>query len=320
MPQLPTAELAQQGDAKAIAELLSKSLLPYDIAVDANLMDGCLLLHLISIQVMDQVKLMALIKAELDPLRIESITKVKVHGWREDPVIHERRLFWTEQFKLEPPEKSSPKSEIAAQQPSEESTFNQVIHEIAQKREVSSDVTSGDRAKIDRSDLASTSDTLTRDAIASHALSESTPVSGTSSKSGTWQLLLLGLSIVILGLAIGVVIRVFTAKSNSSPPAPLTDTSPTPPVQASPSPGTAVTPDANQTTEVKITLDKFKQIKDGMTLQQVTDIIGSQGKLIAESKLGDSTGQVYSWKNPQGSNAIIEFKNGRVVAKAQAGL
>jgi hypothetical protein len=31
-------------------------------------------------------------------------------------------------------------------------------------------------------------------------------------------------------------------------------------------------------------------------------------------------GKVYSWKNPQGSNAIIEFKDGQVVAKAQAGL
>jgi hypothetical protein len=42
--------------------------------------------------------------------------------------------------------------------------------------------------------------------------------------------------------------------------------------------------------------------------------------VIAENTSNNAIGQVYSWKNPQGSNAIIEFKDGQVVAKAQAGL
>ena len=57
-----------------------------------------------------------------------------------------------------------------------------------------------------------------------------------------------------------------------------------------------------------------------MTLEQVEKIIEVSGKVIAENTINDSVGKVYSWKNPQGRNAIIEFKNGQVVAKAQAGL
>jgi outer membrane protein assembly factor BamE (lipoprotein component of BamABCDE complex) len=70
----------------------------------------------------------------------------------------------------------------------------------------------------------------------------------------------------------------------------------------------------------KINRDRFNKIQKGMTLKQVEEIVGSPGKLIADSSTSDETGQVYSWKNPQGSNAIIEFKNGKVAAKAQAGL
>jgi hypothetical protein len=73
-------------------------------------------------------------------------------------------------------------------------------------------------------------------------------------------------------------------------------------------------------TPEKINRDRFNQIKKGMTLKQVEEVIGSPGKLIADSSTPNGTGQVYSWKNPQGSNAIVEFKNGKVAAKAQAGL
>ena len=57
-----------------------------------------------------------------------------------------------------------------------------------------------------------------------------------------------------------------------------------------------------------------------MTIEQVEKILGLSGKIIAETNSVDTVGQVYSWKNSDGSNAIIEFKDGQVVAKAQAGL
>lgn len=75
-----------------------------------------------------------------------------------------------------------------------------------------------------------------------------------------------------------------------------------------------------QEQEQVVTLEKFNRIQKGMTVEQVEKNFGVSGKVIAENNSGNSTGQVYSWKNPQGSNAIIEFKDGQVVAKAQAGL
>jgi hypothetical protein len=308
MPQLSTAELAQQGDAKAIADLLSQSLLPFEIAVDANLVDGCLFLHLISIQVMDQIKLMAMVRAEIDPLQITSITKVKVHGWRKDPVIHERRLFWTEQFKLEPSENSSLQANLSDHHPASD--------QIATVQESPVGLNSRD-VETPRSNSTDSEIPMNGNAIGASRANKLN--SNPSPKSGTWQLILLGLSIVVLGLAIGIVIRVFTAKSTNSPPVPLTNNTTTQPVQTA-KPEPVVNPEPNTGSEIKITLEKFNQVKTDMSLQTVQEIIGSQGKLIAESKLGDVTGQVYSWKNPKGSNAIIEFKNNKVVAKAQAGL
>lgn len=80
------------------------------------------------------------------------------------------------------------------------------------------------------------------------------------------------------------------------------------------------TPITTQDTQNVITLEKFNRVQKGMTLEQVEKVFGQAGKVIAENSSGDSLGKVYSWKNPQGSNAIIEFKDGLVIAKAQAGL
>jgi hypothetical protein len=131
------------------------------------------------------------------------------------------------------------------------------------------------------------------------------------------QLLTLGLLVLIVGLLMGVFVRLLTIKSEQSvaeQPLPVTNS----PERSS----TDVSqPNSNLgSAPEKITRDRFNQIQNGMTLKQVEQIVGSPGKLIADSSTADETGQVYSWKNPQGSNAIIEFKNGKVVAKAQAGL
>jgi len=175
-----------------------------------------------------------------------------------------------------------------------------------------------------------------------------------------WQLLLVAASIVLLGLGIGASVRALTIKSSNvaigttekiqptaspsqqaqieSTPKPttevnkqaqgkletstLSDTS-----QASPSAtpedliDISTTLKSNQVDEAgKITLDKFNVVQKGMTVEEVEKIFGIAGKVIAENNDGKTIGMVYSWKNSEGSNAIIEFKDGQVVAKAQAGL
>ena len=68
----------------------------------------------------------------------------------------------------------------------------------------------------------------------------------------------------------------------------------------------------------KISLDEYNQIKNGMTYDQVVEIIGGEGELSSEAY---ST-KIYTWdgQGSLGANAIITFQNGKVVSKAQAGL
>ena len=197
-----------------------------------------------------------------------------------------------------------------------------------------------------------------------------------------WQLLLVGGSIVLLGLGIGAMVRATTLKNltdkapvsasdssvlkapnnstnsttnsatNNSTNNSVNETAPTAqiptpsdPLAIAPSPsgnsvnssikpspyngletptpnvselpiGSSPLPSSSQT----VTLEKFNLIQKGMTIEQVEKLLGLSGKIIAETNSIDTVGQVYSWKNSDGSNAIIEFKDGQVVAKAQAGL
>lgn len=132
------------------------------------------------------------------------------------------------------------------------------------------------------------------------------------------QLLTIGLLVLIVGLLMGVFARLLTIKTEHSSgerSLPVTNNP-----DRFPSDNSPTTSNNLGTAPEKINRDRFNKIQKGMTLKQVEEIVGSPGKLIADSSTSDETGQVYSWKNPQGSNAIIEFKNGKVAAKAQAGL
>lgn len=131
------------------------------------------------------------------------------------------------------------------------------------------------------------------------------------------QLLTVGLLVVILGLLLGLFVKLLTLKNEPN------STEPKVPVATNTDRALDSDPKLASNypnTPEKINRDRFNQIKKGMTLKQVEEVIGSSGKLIADSTTSEGTGQVYSWKNSQGSNAIVEFKNGKVVAKVQAGL
>jgi hypothetical protein len=67
----------------------------------------------------------------------------------------------------------------------------------------------------------------------------------------------------------------------------------------------------------KIDLDSFSQIKEGMTYEQVKEIIGVHGTENAKS----GPLQTISWEDKLRFRVItITFENGRVAAKAQLGL
>ncbi len=69
-----------------------------------------------------------------------------------------------------------------------------------------------------------------------------------------------------------------------------------------------------------LTLANFERVQEGMDLAAVKALLGPNGQAIAETEVAGSKAQVFSWKNPDGSNAIVEFRDGKVTAKAQAGL
>ena len=72
---------------------------------------------------------------------------------------------------------------------------------------------------------------------------------------------------------------------------------------------------------VGLTLQTFNQIQNGMSYQQVASILGSPGTQSAETNLGGYDDTIYMWTANGGlANANVEFQNGVVVSKAQAGL
>lgn len=77
--------------------------------------------------------------------------------------------------------------------------------------------------------------------------------------------------------------------------------------------------------ETKITLSEFNQIQNGMTYDEVIEIIGSPGELLSDVDIGlgqQYATKIYMWEGAgdYGSNANISFQGGRVILKAQIGL
>ena len=357
------AELAHQRDPEAIAEIIRQELQRLDseqIAVEVAIADSGLELQIRTNSAIDKDKLLTLVRSELQNLYIQSVAKVKIYCWRNDQEILEPRLLWTEQFTLEPVNPSlsgtldpdSAQSHIARSpepQLSKHSVLQQAINKISPTSHKA-------HKNLSATELPEqTSNNLTSSSIVLSTAGSQKPKSAIA--NNYWQLLLVGLSIVLMGLGIGAAVRAITVKNSteavsSANPSinndslkntlkntpsqsigiPAASTKPSPTTNRSSSP-TALTPSQNpdesssisssntlQIDETVVTLEKFNRIQKGMTIDQVDKVFGASGKVIAENNSSDSIGKVYSWKNPQGSNAIIEFKDGQVVAKAQAGL
>lgn len=68
-------------------------------------------------------------------------------------------------------------------------------------------------------------------------------------------------------------------------------------------------------------LKEFKRIKTGMTIKKVRSIIGSKGKLVSSASAGKYKSSIYEFKgNTSFSSVLIQFNNGKVFSKSQAGL
>ena len=79
--------------------------------------------------------------------------------------------------------------------------------------------------------------------------------------------------------------------------------------------------DNSDETKCSITLDEFNQIENGMTYNQIVEIVGCEGTLSTDSSYGDSNMKIYYWYADNGvSNATFSFMNNALTAKSQIGL
>jgi hypothetical protein len=69
-----------------------------------------------------------------------------------------------------------------------------------------------------------------------------------------------------------------------------------------------------------VTLAEYSRLSEGMTYSMAASIIGAQGEESGRSDIDGYSTVAYTWSNPDGSNVVAIFQNGRLATKAQAGL
>jgi hypothetical protein len=69
-----------------------------------------------------------------------------------------------------------------------------------------------------------------------------------------------------------------------------------------------------------ITLDNFYKIKTGMTIQQVTALLGSQGKLVDTFNGSTIQSSTYEWSTGNFAKITVDFQRGVVASMYQIGL
>ncbi|MGM0806476.1 MAG: DUF3862 domain-containing protein [Bacillota bacterium] len=70
--------------------------------------------------------------------------------------------------------------------------------------------------------------------------------------------------------------------------------------------------------DIEVTLDQFNKLENGMTFEQVTDILGGEGEL--NSAAGDTKMYSYKGKGDFGANVILSFQGNKLMNKTQMGL
>lgn len=75
------------------------------------------------------------------------------------------------------------------------------------------------------------------------------------------------------------------------------------------------------TKDVKVTLEQYNQIKDGMTYEEVVEIFGGKESTSSESEIAGIKSEIKTWNgNGTFSIATIGFTDGEVSSKSQTGL
>lgn len=66
-----------------------------------------------------------------------------------------------------------------------------------------------------------------------------------------------------------------------------------------------------------VTFEKYQKIENGMTYDQVKQIIGHEGEELSQNEIAGIKTIMYQWVNKNGSNMNAMFQNDDVVQKSQ---
>jgi len=70
----------------------------------------------------------------------------------------------------------------------------------------------------------------------------------------------------------------------------------------------------------RITEENYNKIHDGMSFNEVVEILGDDYDISSNAGYGEYSSSCYVWEGLGGANITIIFLNGKVFSKAQAGL
>jgi hypothetical protein len=145
------------------------------------------------------------------------------------------------------------------------------------------------------------------------------------SHRGRNTLIALGAAVALIVLI--VVISVASSGGSKTPTASTHKPAATAPATAAPTAAPTAPPTAKPTAaptpDTSLTVTKFNAIQNGMSYEQVKQIMGSAGTLQVDSSVAGYTGQIYEWKETGFLTAkvvTVQFQNGAVIQKAQFGL
>jgi len=70
-----------------------------------------------------------------------------------------------------------------------------------------------------------------------------------------------------------------------------------------------------------VTMEQFTKIQEGMSYEEVVEILGSKGELLSSSDIAEYKTVMYQWKGTSiMGNMNAMFQNNKMVSKAQFGL
>lgn len=90
--------------------------------------------------------------------------------------------------------------------------------------------------------------------------------------------------------------------------------------QSSQSPASAYSPTPAPAPQTKVTRANYERLKEGMTFEQVKEILGPVEEVSYESKSKTGSAGVYRWGNDKIGYIICQFQDGKLYSPSQISL